>query len=276
MINLLCANVSRLFKSKIFWLCMASLFVMAIFSVIKGGRVDAIEDLGRDLEYYYFHTLPYFGLFLSVFVSLFLGTEYSDGTIRNKLVVGHTRGNIFVANFLTSLIGAVGLFIAWAIGGLAGIPYFGLWSVGIGGYFQLLAVSLFTVIATTAIMVLISQLITNKAINAVTAVFAAIVLLILASYFYNALCEPETIMSEVRITAEEGVEFGDEKINPAYVKGVMRPVYETILNLLPTGQQIWIADETVDYPVIMILASLVVTFFTSGIGYLFFRKKDLK
>jgi hypothetical protein len=72
------------------------------------------------------------------------------------------------------------------------------------------------------------------------------------------------------------VDFGEEVANPAYIAGTMRVVYRAILNILPTGQQIWIADEIVTQPVLMGLCSLLVIVVCSGIGLLLFRKKDLK
>ena len=41
-------------------------------------------------------------LVIAVFVSLFFGTEYSDGTLRNKLIGGYTRGQIYVSQFIVN------------------------------------------------------------------------------------------------------------------------------------------------------------------------------
>lgn len=274
--NLLSANLNRLRKAKIFWLCTVAMLCFTVAFMLLGVRLARIENLDRDLDYYYFRLLPYFGFFLSVFTALFLGTEYSDGTVRNKLIIGHTRSEIYLANLLTCFVGSFAVFLAWAVGGLVGIPYFGLWSVGISGYFRYLAVGLFTVLALTAILTVIAQMIANKAYNAVVSILAAIFLLLLASFLYNALCEPETIMDGVTITAEGDVLFGDIIENPAYIGGALRTVYETMLQILPTGQQIWIADETVTQPVLMCAYSLAVTVGMTALGLLGFRKKDLK
>jgi hypothetical protein len=276
MSKLLSANFSRLWKNKIFRLCTVAIFVFVVFMVLQGVIANNMWDLGRDLDYYYFHLLPYVGLLLSIFISLFLGTDYSDGTIRNKLIIGHTRTEIYLANLLTCFVGCLIFFIVWAVSGFVGIPYLGLWSVGIGGWLQLMLISLLTILATASVLTLISQMITNKAINAVVVIFAALALLLFGSYFYNALCEPETYMDGMVINSDGTVEFGDEIANPAYVSGTLRTVYQVILNILPTGQQIWIADEEVTQPVMMCIYSLAVIIVTTVLGVVLFRKKDLK
>jgi hypothetical protein len=276
MSKLVSANFSRLWKDKIFWLCVAAIFVFVGFMVLMGANVDKMRNLGRNLDYYYFHSLPFLGLFLSVFIAMFLGTEYSDGTIRNKLIVGHTRTEIYLANLLTCFGGSSIFFAVWAVGGLVGIPYFGLWSVGIGGWLQLLLISLFTLLAITSILTVVSQMINNKAINAVAAIFIALALLLLGSFFYNSLCEPETYMNGMTINSDGTVEFGDEIANPAYIGGTLRIVYQVILNILPTGQQLWMADEPVTHPVLMCMCSLMIIVVFTGIGLLLFRKKDIK
>jgi hypothetical protein len=119
-------------------------------------------------------------------------------------------------------------------------------------------------------------MITNKAGNAVAAIFIALALLILGSYFYNALCEPETYMNGMEINSDGTVIFGDEIANPAYIGGTLRTVYRVILNILPSGQQIWIADETVTHPLFMCICSLLMIVIFTSIGLSLFRKKDIK
>lgn len=274
--KLLSADLHHLLKTKILWITTAFMLCLTIFLVLLGGRVDAMEHLGRDLDYYYFRFTPYLGLFLSVFIALFTGTEFSDGTIRNKLIVGHKRTDIYLANLLSCFVGCIIIFLAWALGGLAGIPYFGLWSVGITGYFELLLIELLSVFAITAVLVLEAQLITNKATSVAVTIFSAFGMLLLGSYFYNALCEPETTVSYVKISADGMVDYGPEIANPAYIGGTLRTVYQVLLHLLPPGQQIWIADETVTHPLFMCICSFIVITISTVIGLFLFRKKDLK
>ena len=92
--RLLAANFSRLLKSKAFWVCCIYAFVYGIFMQVMNyltttasGEVPLIDNL-----FFSFSIIT--GILLSAFVSLFLGSEYNDGTIRNKLVNGHTRASI--------------------------------------------------------------------------------------------------------------------------------------------------------------------------------------
>ena len=84
MYNLLSANISRLWLNRAFWVTL--LFMAMIecsFAYIlldqNSTRVDLIL----------FASLQVVGILISIVYSLFLGTEYNDGTIRNKLIVGH-------------------------------------------------------------------------------------------------------------------------------------------------------------------------------------------
>jgi ABC-type transport system involved in multi-copper enzyme maturation permease subunit len=273
--KLLRANLYRLWRDKIFWICTAAMLGFSMFMVLQGGRADALEGWGRDLDYYYFNPPAYCGLILAVAIARFIGTDYDDGTIRNKCVIGHTRSELYLANLLTCLLYTTVLFAAWAVGGLAGIPYFGLWSMGLAGYFQMMVLELLAFLAMASFLVCIAQFITNRSASVIT-VFAAMAIFMLGCYFYNALCQPETYMDGYTIHSNGTVDFGDEVVNPAYLAGTVRVVYEAILYILPTGQQIWIANETMTQPVFMGICS--VAFFTvfTVIGLLLFRKKDLK
>lgn len=279
MSKLLSANFARLWRNKLYWLCF---FAMLLFSggvMLMGSRQAAkllLEGYSRNLDYYYFHTLPYFGLFLSVFTGLFLGTEYSDGTIRNKIIVGCTRMEIYLCNSICCAVAALTIYIAWAVGGLVGIPALGTWSIGPAGLAEYLLIGLLSVLVLNAVFTLIGQLSSNKAATAVVSILAALVLLLAASMLYNALCEPETTYSGITISAEGGLGLGEEIPNPAYVGGTMRIVYQVLLNILPTGQAIWIADGEVTQPIGMIVSSVAAIVVLTICGFALFRRKDLK
>lgn len=273
MSKLLCANFSRLWRSKIFWLCTAAMLGLRVLTIIMNCMHN---ESGRTFDEQYFRTLPYFSLCIAVFVSMFMGTEYSEQTIRNKVIVGHSKGEIFAANLLTCAAASAIFFIIWALSACAGVPFYGIDNIDTKIILPKLLVSFFTVMALTAVFVTMAQLITSKATGAVAAIFAALALLMAGSYFYNALCEPKTTVDHVEISVDGGIEFGDEVPNPAYIGGKMRNVYEVTLRILPTGQQILIADEPLEQPVFMVVCSVGVIVIAAAAGYLLFRKKDLK
>ena len=102
MIKLLHAEFSRLIKNRIFWLGLLVMTGIPLYGV--GVRyydaVIAKEPVWETADGLWFVGGLYIAVVLSVFVSLFVGTEFSDGTIRNKLIVGHTRSAIYFSNLL--------------------------------------------------------------------------------------------------------------------------------------------------------------------------------
>ena len=64
-------------------------------------------------------------ILIPAFVSLFVGTEYSDGTIRNKMIIGHTRTCIYLSNLIVSSTAGLGFCISYIVGVIvAGLPLY--------------------------------------------------------------------------------------------------------------------------------------------------------
>ena len=60
------------------------------------------------------------GLVAAILTSMFIGSEYSDGTIRNKLVVGHSRMRIYLANLIVCSVACVLIFFGLHNRGVCG------------------------------------------------------------------------------------------------------------------------------------------------------------
>ena len=84
--NLLHANLSRLRRDGTFWFMLVLIFACSVGTMLLWGR-----NVAESLDHYYFRLSAYMGLYFAIFAALFLNTEYSEGTIRNKLAVGHVR-----------------------------------------------------------------------------------------------------------------------------------------------------------------------------------------
>ena len=60
------------------------------------------------------------------FLSVYLGTEFSEGTIRNKLVAGHSRPAVYLSNLILCAIAGVLLCLGYIAAVLAvGLPLLG-------------------------------------------------------------------------------------------------------------------------------------------------------
>lgn len=282
MSKLMRAYLVRLRKDKVLWLFTAAMLVLSVLIINSGVRLDLQypgDGTYSSLEYCFFGGVPYIGVLSSVVISLFLGVEYNDGTIRNKLVIGHRRTDIYLSGLLTSIIMAELIAFAWFLGGLTGIPHFGLWTMDTGRFLLYVLLVVLSTAALAAIFHLIGMLITNRAFSVVVAIFVALGMLLMGSMIYNKLCEPEMTVSGIVIT-ENGVEYGDEIPNPSYVAGTARIVYSALLNILPQGQEILLANyddmSKMGNPTVAIAGSLLLLLAVSVVGIAVFRKKDLK
>lgn len=277
--KLLSANFSRLIRDKLFWIVSAAMLILSAFIIIKSGMsagdTNEVNNI-KSLNSCYFNLLPMIGFFYSVFISFFIGTDYSDGTIRNKIVIGHSRTDIYLSNYITCFAGTLIIFAALLIGSAFGAPYFGYWQDGIKDYMLIVTLCILITAVLTAVLTLISMLSTNKAITVVLTIVVSLVLMLTASIIYNALCEPEFTREFVSISADGTVEFGPEIANPVYVSGMQRKIYEWLLQFLPTGQSILITNEELTVPLVNAVYSVLLTVVVNICGIFAFRKKDLK
>ena len=94
--KLLKAGLYRLKKEKLFWAFIVVSILVAVYvlTMLKVSTLDSIIN-----DYLYF-----IGLMIAIFVSIFVGKEHAEGLIRNKLIVGHSRANIYLSNLIISIV----------------------------------------------------------------------------------------------------------------------------------------------------------------------------
>ncbi len=87
MYKLLNANFFRLKKDVVFWIFLFMSLGIAginVFRYIEVSRAFSSEGILDDIVKQYMLLI---GLFIAIFVSLFIGKEYSNGTVKNKIIV---------------------------------------------------------------------------------------------------------------------------------------------------------------------------------------------
>lgn len=299
--RLLSANFSRLFKSLWFWLCgagmlgyslwqAAGLLSWAVDGPWAGRRGDFVSSRVCDF------TVPML-LIMPVLCTLFLNADYHDGTIRNKLVVGYRRRQVYLADFLTVLAAALiyaaahvlvmlaaGLFIKeqawescpWAADLLYSLPY---------------------ILSVTALFTLLGMLVRLRAVP-VIAILLAVAMLWLPQYLHEQLSYPEeTVLLDGILMTElpdgeggfrtaywrDGEEISEDELemapSPAYVEEPRRSVYYFLLETLPGGQAYCLSESLpLERHSIVELAlwSLALAGLATGAGLLMFRRADIK
>lgn len=274
--KLLKANFSRLIKNKVFWLSMAAVFFLSLFNILNFYRQTiSVEGMaGAGLEDNFFEFLPMLGIISSIITGLFLGTEYSDGTMRNKLIIGHTRTNIYLSSAVTAAAVSAAITLSMFAGGAAGVPLLGFQKMTLPYVLLYILTGVLSSAALSALLTLIGMNCSRKAEAAVIAILSAIAMMVMGSVIYNMLQEPEMI-SEMVMTSS-GIDHTEPHLNPDYVGGTLRAFLTTLLNILPSGQQILMANLELVKPTRCLCYSAGLTTVLTICGIAMYRKKDLK
>ena len=253
--KLLSSNLMRLWRDKAFRVTAVIVLIASVAVVLNSSyRALTLIASGENVvsDAFFFNHAPFMGLYYTFFVSLFLGVEYSDGTIRNKLVVGHHRRDIYLANLVTCFAAGICFLLLWWIGSLPGIILVGKLEMGFAGFISYALIAFGFTAAFASVFALIGCLTTNKALTVAFSIFAWLGLLVAAAAIYDAICSPY--------------------IHSDMIKAVL----EYILDFLPTGQAMLMSDTSITHPVRQLICSVVFTVFVTGIGLTVFDKKDLK
>lgn len=183
----------------------------------------------------------------AIMISWIVGKEFKEGIFRNKVIVGHSKGGIFLAELISGV-------------GIAGVLYFLCAVIFVLFNFYevpLLPASLIVKIfvdyvllnmCLAAIFVTISCLFSRQATIAIVNIILVLLMVVGSQRLYGELSQPqylehyETVNSEW-IDENGTIRYKEVKIegseyfvdNPTYVGGVRRTVCETVYNLFPYG-----------------------------------------
>ena len=278
MSRLLSANFSRLWKSRSFW----------IETVLVGTAVlclcaDHYYIMGKEtiLDGFILGYAMIAGAPTAVFCGLFLGVDYGDGTIRNKLIAGHSRREIYLSNLITVFAVSVLFSLAWVAVSLSvGIPLFG----GLKSDWQVLLIlsleSLLVLAAFSAVFTMAGMLLQNKAASATACILLTVVLYYMMTEINIGLKTSEYYYVALSVSEEGEIrETNEWRSNPGYIRGTKRKVYEFLYDFLPSCQGLQIANmfaEHPAHPVRMPLYSLAVTVSVTAGGIFLFSRKDIK
>lgn len=287
--KLLHANFSRLWKDKVFWLGTAVAIIAAIYSIIYA--VSEPAEYRSELVSLMFGSGELISLVVAAIVGFFIGTEYSSGTIRNKVVSGHSRASIYLANWLVSAAAAAIVHFAYLLT-TVGLGVVLHWTIVVkpSALLLLCLVSTVSVIALCTVFLLIAMLIHNKPIA-----IAILLLLTVGLSYYDGIVDERLHESEyINYYAwydEEGVLHEEQSVeNPHYPTGALRRYYEIMYDLLPGSQIRQVRDISISaYGAKGVLTaeqnrsmalffgySALLILLCNGCGVLIFRKKDLK
>lgn len=236
MAKLLRAGIRRYLHSIVFWLAFIATAVIAYVCATE-AREFAVDDMYAIIGFV-IHT---------ILIVMLVGREYSDSGFRNKVINGHTKGNIFISELILG-VGVVLLFC---------ITFFAIFFAITNYIFTVFPIDLIlkmffdcvlAYMSFSAILVTICCLIPNRTIVAIISLLLVFVMVLGSSIILVKLSHPEfsevyDTTSEQRVDENGKIHYFEQKVegserlieNPEYVGGLKRTVFETINNFSPYG-----------------------------------------
>ncbi len=250
MTRLLSANLRRLKINIPFYVFSFIILAVSIFFTSKGYLLMFGEYMPVEVAIVLISAVPA-GL-NTLFISFFIGREYSDKTIRNKIVVGYTKGEIYGAALLTTSLVTIFWVVLWFVGSIFG-------AVLTGGEYSMES------LIVKALVALLYNLAFSSALTAMCMTIHS-----------RALCVVlNTQIPSYLITfILSGTFIGEGAYSP-----FMENLLTFIINLLPMGQwfykSVGFSEILYPSPVLMALSAGIIILFTA-VGAVLFRKKELK
>lgn len=276
MIKLLRSNLLRLVKSKSFYVALAIQALLVLAETINYHLVNLNPDVSvsADIVFIFIACNPFSAVLLAVVCSLFTGSDYHNGTIRNKLIIGYPRYYIYIANLITSMLIAVCInfsaFIVFLpvslplLGGMVGEPVQLLTMFLLSNLIALVYASIYNTVAMTSKSTVASLIIT---------IGSLLFFMIIAQYFISEINAPltytEIIMNEAGETVTKEVPNTFRKS-----EGVLR-CFTVLLNIFPSGQMSILNSELCEVWQIVV-SSVCLLGVSTGAGIAVFNRENLK
>lgn len=274
MVRLLNAGFSRLLHYKQLYIAVILSFFLSASLTLS--NIDSSNGIiaGETLN-----TMPVVGVFAAAVLGLFIGTEYSDGTMRNKLTVGTKRRNVYFTNYIISPAVCTVICISAMTGSAAACLLTGAKlytpNADVSTVMLLNAVGVLLMSFSIAgIITFICMMVCGKAAGGISALLVMIVMVFLGSWAYSRLCKPEFVSDMMLVNNIP--QSGPKYLNPSYVGGGARSILELAVYVMPATQgMLMVSDEFYNQPICYIGSIALAVGFTA-VGAAMFSKKDIK
>lgn len=168
--RLLMADFARLRGNTFLWIIFASAVFMGIFSPIFGHRTCVIymaPDSSYSMDYWLLKFTNVLAFSAALFCSLYTGTDYSEGTLRNKIAVGHSRRSVYVSNLIVNVVAiSVAYSIYLLVALCVGLPFLGTFRQLAGKEILVLVICAYAAMAAFAAVFTLIIMINSNPITA--------------------------------------------------------------------------------------------------------------
>ena len=278
--KLLSANFSRLWRSKIFWVLeVLSAVLGAVFYILA---IINTKNIGENWyltngNYYFFIGLVSIGAIMAVFSAFYIGSEYDQGTIRNKLNVGCTRNSIYLANLVVVVTAGVLFTITqMASSVVVGLPFLGglMWTA-LAPVGWRIPTAIVMLLCCAAVFTFIAMQDSNKSRSLLICFVLALTIVFVGLFTTSRLNEPE-LTSRMVMQADGSYQREFNLPNPRYITGTTRTIYTIVDACIPASQGFNIARSEGEFNLLAIVCQLGMTAVFTVAGVILFKKKDIK
>ena len=134
MVKLIKSNFVRLRSNPLLWVAIIASAINPAYTVLNNyyyGKQYEL-DFTPDDALVMVADGYIFPIVLTILITLFIGTEYSDKTIRNKLIVGHSRINTYLSNLFISMIASWMMYVVGIVVAISmGVPLLGSYALSL-------------------------------------------------------------------------------------------------------------------------------------------------
>ncbi len=200
--------------------------------------------------------------------------EYDIGTLRNKIVIGHSRKNIYLAGLFICIIAGEMMCIAFLVPStlheLILLGEFKNSLTVLTMYFVSVSLCVSACISLYCMLMLTMQ---KRISGTVLTLFVMLVIIYIGLIVEQSLKLPPQTYQYHYVNGTITESFGE---NPNYPKGLYRTFLEYLYDFLPSDQAWQFNTMTADNLPRMAISSCVTIIFTVLWGIRIFEKKDLK
>ena len=193
------------------------LLLASALMAVQATAMDYTVPLSRVV----FLPLSLYGLAAAAFVGVFVGTDFSDGVIRNKLIAAKTRSGIVLSHILTSCIACTCVYAVTTLFSLGVGSFFFENDVTAGAFIRFFLLGIGMSAATGCLFSVAALVCGDKTSAVIWCLGIACFMLFLCLHTNGLLVQTE---------------YKDGALNPHYVGGFRRALYGVLHDLNPYGQ----------------------------------------